>query len=246
MAWPLPFQTSRERPVTVNDINGPGPSPGRISTVSSSQKKNSFGFRNISWNHFLGFPEMGETRWMVDLVDFMDNTIYKSINERWLGVALWLRKPPFWDIVGTLPGGWFGRGADDWDILGYPGIWYSHIWDFQTWSICTVSHIPLKTTENLSIIPEGLPDFRGCETSVGNSQFMVKTSIGNGDINHAKSPLKQYNIYIYIYICIYIYDYIHMIMEPTWTNCFYWYLCQINLNPRVFFWLTFRMQPSAT
>jgi hypothetical protein len=71
---------------------------------------------------------------------------------------------------------------------------------------------------------------------------MVKTSIGNGDINHAKSPLKQYNIYI----CIYIYDYIHMIMEPTWTNCFYWYLCQINLNPRVFFWLTFRMQPSAT
>ena len=124
MAWPLPFQTSRERPVTVNDINGPGPSPGRISTVSSSQKKNSFGFRNISWNHFLGFPEMGETRWMVDLVDFMDNTIYKSINERWLGVALWLRKPPFWDIVGTLPGGWFGRG------LGYPGISWDMIFTY--------------------------------------------------------------------------------------------------------------------
>ena len=157
MAWPLPFQTSRERPVTVNDINGPGPSPGRISTVSSSQKKNSFGFRNISWNHFLGFPEMGETRWMVDLVDFMDNTIYKSINERWLGVALWLRKPPFWDIVGTLPGGWFGRGADDWDILGYPGIWYSHIWisRHDPYVLYHISHWkPLK------IYRSSLRDFR--------------------------------------------------------------------------------------
>ena len=90
----------------------------------------------------------------------------------------------------------------------------------------------IRSSGSPSDHPWGASGFWGCETSLGISQFLVKPSIDNGYINHVTSPLKQY-------IYIDIYDYIHIWSwnqhEPT-TNCFcFWYLCQINLNPRVFF-----------
>ena len=39
--------------------------PRGVSQQYQARRKNTVGFRNVSWNHFLGFAEMGEIRWMV-------------------------------------------------------------------------------------------------------------------------------------------------------------------------------------